>query len=199
MVSNHLPVTARGWTGRALFGLLIAIGWASGLGAQSVEAELQKAEVGLNCWLIHTTDGQTLEPVNLTALLSQPVAGLRLRVDYTPLPDTASTCMAGKQVRLNSLVVQAAQANPTAGYVKTLPDGRIVAAGKLAPIGITTFQYGSHRLQGYAVRSKRLTLKRWEGQYVIVTGRMVAGYPLEAGPPLLEVSKIEVDKTVRAQ
>lgn len=86
-----------------------------------------------------------------------------------------------------------------AGYLTTTSSGEIVAGGRLEQLGVTAYQYGTHRLGGYALQSGRVNLDAYIGSKVIVTGRPVAGYPLDGGPPLLDVMAIEPDGAVYAQ
>ncbi len=71
-----------------------------------------------------------------------------------------------------------------------------MVAGTLEPLGITSFQYGTHRLDPYVLQSSTVNLGRFVGQRVIVTGRPVSGYPVSGGPVLIEVSAIEPDGVV---
>ncbi|MCH4822308.1 hypothetical protein ML462_03905 [Gramella lutea] len=67
--------------------------------------------------------------------------------------------------------------------------------GIIEPAGVTTYQYGTHRLQTkstyYALRSESIDLSVYEDQKVTVTATEVEGYPLEGGPIYLEVESIE--------
>jgi ecotin len=67
----------------------------------------------------------------------------------------------------------------------------INVTGELKKIGMTTFQYGTHIIGKYAVRSKTVNLKIYEGKKVTITGKRVSGYPLEGGPELLEVTHVK--------
>lgn len=57
--------------------------------------------------------------------------------------------------------------------------------------GITTYQYGSHIIGGYAVYSDVLDLDKYVGKNVTVVGSLVKGYPLSGGPDYIEVKKIK--------
>ena len=72
----------------------------------------------------------------------------------------------------------------------------IELTGTLQPLGFTTFQYGTHTIvvgqKTYALKSSVVDLKTYEGKPVILKGTKVAGYPVENGPELLEVTKIDL-------
>ena len=68
---------------------------------------------------------------------------------------------------------------------------RIEATGKIQQQGITTYQYGTHCLAGYALRSSVINLNNYIGQTVTVVGHLVEGYPIEGGPDFLEVEEIK--------
>ncbi len=74
---------------------------------------------------------------------------------------------------------------------------RPTATGRLEEAGITTFQYGTHLLVSedgstllWALRSGGPDLDEWIGRMVTVTGVEVSGYPVENGPPYMEVTGI---------
>ncbi|MFT4523674.1 MAG: hypothetical protein ACI8ZN_002629 [Bacteroidia bacterium] len=67
-------------------------------------------------------------------------------------------------------------------------DSKIVEAhGALEQQGITTYQYGTHTISKYALRSAAINLDK----YVTVFGTKVEGYPLDGDPDFLEVTKVE--------
>jgi hypothetical protein len=71
----------------------------------------------------------------------------------------------------------------------------VTATGTLQPMGFTTFQYGSHALHGptfYALRSSRLDLNRYVGRQVLIFGFLVPGYPIEGGPPYVDVQWVQL-------
>lgn len=84
-------------------------------------------------------------------------------------------------------------------------------AGVLQKQGMTSYQYGTHILNGMALSGKpdqpettfalragkKINLNKYAGKKVIITGKKVEGYPLELGPELIEVSAIELDKVVK--
>ena len=69
-------------------------------------------------------------------------------------------------------------------------------SGELEPRGMTSFQYGSHLLlvndSLYALRSSTVDLASFEFKNVTLSGNPVEGYPIENGPVLIEVMKIEL-------
>lgn len=66
--------------------------------------------------------------------------------------------------------------------------------GIIEPIGMTTWQYGTHTISNstmmYALRSKEIDLKNYEGNTVTIKGKKIEGYPVENGPVFLEVTEI---------
>jgi len=70
--------------------------------------------------------------------------------------------------------------------------------GTLITPGLTSYQYGSHQLISidsvYALRSSSLDLKKYETKEVNIFGQLVDGYPLEGGPALIEVIKVDLLK-----
>ena len=74
----------------------------------------------------------------------------------------------------------------------------VTLTGTIEEIGMTTFQYGTHKIKTkhntYALRSDRTDLNAFVGKQVILKGTKVTGYPLEGGPELLEVSSVSISK-----
>lgn len=70
----------------------------------------------------------------------------------------------------------------------------IVLKGKVEPLGMTTFQYGTHTISSanktYALKSSKVNLKDYEGKDVIIKGLKVAGYPVDGGPELIDVQEV---------
>lgn len=81
-------------------------------------------------------------------------------------------------------------------------------SGRLAEAGLTTWQYGTHTLTGvefkdtiirpvksvlFAVKSSSIYLDSYNGKEVILTGYYVDGYPVDGGPPLIEVVAVRED------
>lgn len=71
----------------------------------------------------------------------------------------------------------------------------IEARGTLESIGITSFQYGTHRLTGpetdYALKSETIDLSAYEGKTVTIKGHKIEGYPVDGGPVFLEVESVK--------
>ncbi|CAN5239352.1 hypothetical protein BH23BAC2_BH23BAC2_14390 [soil metagenome] len=67
--------------------------------------------------------------------------------------------------------------------------------GIIEPIGMTTWQYGTHTLstddEFYALRSKILNLADYEGKTVTIKGEKVEGYPVDNGPVFIDVTEIK--------
>ncbi|KKX48297.1 MULTISPECIES: hypothetical protein [Sphingobacterium] len=70
----------------------------------------------------------------------------------------------------------------------------IVLTGEITPLGMTTFQYGTHKINSenktYALQSSRVKLDEFVNKSVTLKGKKVLGYPIESGPELIEVSEI---------
>ena len=71
---------------------------------------------------------------------------------------------------------------------------RITATGTIQKLGITTFQYGTHILKTenktYALKSG-FSLDPYLDKKVTIKGKKVAGYPLDGGPELIEVTLVK--------
>lgn len=63
--------------------------------------------------------------------------------------------------------------------------------GTLQKQGITTYQYGSHVMAGYALQSSTVNLDDYVNQNVTVTGYKIEGYPIDGGPDFIEVETIQ--------
>ncbi|SDS30710.1 hypothetical protein [Gramella sp. MAR_2010_147] len=66
--------------------------------------------------------------------------------------------------------------------------------GIIKPAGITTYQYGTHRLETqqkvYALKSDKINLENYEDQEVEITATLIEGYPVDGGPVYLLVTKV---------
>ncbi len=62
--------------------------------------------------------------------------------------------------------------------------------GTIQKQGITTYQYGTHTISGYALRSSSVTLDNYVDQNVTVVGYKIDGYPVDGGPDYIEVESI---------
>ena len=63
--------------------------------------------------------------------------------------------------------------------------------GTIQKQGITTYQYGTHTISGYALRSSSVTLDDYVNQNVTVVGYKIDGYPVDGGPDYIEVEEIK--------
>ena len=73
---------------------------------------------------------------------------------------------------------------------------RVTATGTIQKLGMTTFQYGSHILKAenktYALKASGINLDDYLDKKVTIKGKKVAGYPLEGGPELVDVTLVKV-------
>ena len=74
----------------------------------------------------------------------------------------------------------------------------VSAAGTIRAQGISSYMYGTHILADpsgktlYALRSgDQLGLDQWVGQRVRIVGTIVPGYPVDGGPPFLDVLGVQ--------
>lgn len=67
----------------------------------------------------------------------------------------------------------------------------IEVTGTIHQQGITFYQYGTHTIEGYALRSSVVNLDDYVGQQVTVVGYKIDGYPIEGGPDYLEVVEVK--------
>lgn len=71
------------------------------------------------------------------------------------------------------------------------------ATGTLEKPEVTSYQYGTHSITDsqsgcqYALKSGEVNLDDHAGERVKVTGSAVEGYPVDGGPPLLNVKEVE--------
>jgi hypothetical protein len=93
------------------------------------------------------------------------------------------------------LVIGAVAAGCSTTKQKPTPPSNVIElSGKLEKLGMSTFQYGTHVLKSadktYALKSDKLSLDGYVGKEVTLKGTKVDGYPIEAGPDLIEVQEI---------
>ncbi|MBD0401234.1 hypothetical protein [Flammeovirga sp. EKP202] len=67
----------------------------------------------------------------------------------------------------------------------------IEITGVIKAQGITTYQYGTHTVSGYALRSSSVNLDNYIDQEVTIVGQKVEGYPVDGGPDYIEVEKVK--------
>lgn len=79
---------------------------------------------------------------------------------------------------------------------KPVDSGQVQLQGTLEATGMTTYQYGTHTLtaaeRSYALKSSQVDLKVYEGKKVSIKGTKVAGYPVENGPDLIQVTAVKL-------
>ena len=72
----------------------------------------------------------------------------------------------------------------------------VTAQGTIQEAGITTHQYGQFTLVDksgrirFALRSSKLDLGQFVGKSVKITGTSVPSYPVDGGPPFLDVTSV---------
>lgn len=75
--------------------------------------------------------------------------------------------------------------------VKNKNSDNIEITGILLKQGITFYQYGTHTISGYAVRSKSVNLDEYVNKNITVIGIKIEGYPIEGGPDFIEVFEVK--------
>ncbi|MDQ2995508.1 MAG: hypothetical protein M3R61_00410 [Chloroflexota bacterium] len=74
---------------------------------------------------------------------------------------------------------------------------QLAVEGTVRQQGFTVYQYGSHVLVDsseetlYAMRADQIDLDSFVGQRVRVSGSLIPGYPVDAGPKYLAVSSVQ--------
>jgi hypothetical protein len=81
------------------------------------------------------------------------------------------------------------------GIMRSASSGESISIeGRITKLGMTTYQYGTHTIsyggKPYALRSSSLNLDTYADKQVVLRGTKVAGYPIEGGPDLIEVSEV---------
>ncbi|MEH3115578.1 hypothetical protein [Pedobacter terrae] len=68
-------------------------------------------------------------------------------------------------------------------------------SGTIEKLGMTTFQYGTHLLKAdsktYALKSETINLDSYLNKKVRIEGKKVAGYPVDGGPELVDVTLVK--------
>jgi hypothetical protein len=78
----------------------------------------------------------------------------------------------------------------------TRQKGEVMTSGIIQKPESTTYQYGTHVLQDqdgkilYALKSTSVQLDNYIGKKVDLQGKFVEDYPVDGGPPFVEVVKI---------
>lgn len=67
----------------------------------------------------------------------------------------------------------------------------IEITGIIQKQGITSYQYGTHTISGYALRSNSVDLDNYINQNITVVGYKIDGYPIDGGPDYIEVEEIK--------
>lgn len=63
--------------------------------------------------------------------------------------------------------------------------------GTIQEQGITIYQYGTHTISGYAIKSSTIKLDNYINKNVTILGKKIEGYPVDGGPDFIEVEKIK--------
>jgi len=70
-------------------------------------------------------------------------------------------------------------------------------SGTIEPLGMSTFQYGTHLIKSagvtYSLKSTKVNLDSFAGKVVTLIGVKVSGYPVENGPELVDVVSVQVN------
>ena len=64
-------------------------------------------------------------------------------------------------------------------------------SGIIKAQGITFYQYGTHAINGYALRSETINLDDFIDQEVTIKGNSIEGYPIEGGPEYIRVEVVK--------
>lgn len=71
--------------------------------------------------------------------------------------------------------------------------GLCEVTGTIQKLEVTTFQYGTHLISGYALRSNSIILDDFINYNVTIIGYRIEGYPTDGGPVYIEVTDIVCD------
>ena len=66
----------------------------------------------------------------------------------------------------------------------------IEVSGTIQKQEMTSYQYGTHTISGYALRSSSISFDDYINQSVTIVGKKIEGYPIDGGPDYLEVEQI---------
>ncbi|MDG1900647.1 MAG: hypothetical protein P8I80_00290 [Bacteroidales bacterium] len=67
----------------------------------------------------------------------------------------------------------------------------IELSGVIEKQGITSYMYGTHVIEDYALRSNIVDLNNYINQDVVIIGYKIDGYPVDGGPDYIEVQEIK--------
>ena len=65
--------------------------------------------------------------------------------------------------------------------------------GTIKKQGVTSYQYGTHVMSDYALRSNLVILEDFINRDVTIIGYKIEGYPLDGGPVYIEVTDVVCD------
>lgn len=68
----------------------------------------------------------------------------------------------------------------------------VSAYGYLQKQGVTTYNYGTHTLEGSALKSSTINLDNYLNKYVTISGHKINGYPQNGGPDFIEVESVSI-------
>lgn len=68
----------------------------------------------------------------------------------------------------------------------------VSAYGLLQKQGVTSYNYGTHTLGGYALKSSTINLDNYLNKYVTIQGHKINGYPQNGGPDYIEVDQVSI-------
>lgn len=163
------------------------------------EIRSQKSELGslVTVILKSVADGDTLTlillvpDVNLGRTTEQPIKTLAIMT--TNRNTIAGPPVGARQIYEVLNLQGTAKKEPMIHHEDT-----VHAQGMIQPRGITTYMYGTHiyvDLSGhtlYALQSSVVNLSAYVGKHIVeVSGSLVPGYPIDGGPPFLEVNKVQ--------
>lgn len=94
------------------------------------------------------------------------------------------------------LVVTAVAGCKTVKPKPVVREDLVEISGKLEKLGMSAFQYGTHVLHSgnvtYALKSDSISLDQYLDKQVSLKGTKEKGYPIEAGPDLINVEAVTV-------
>ncbi len=97
-----------------------------------------------------------------------------------------------KYLLLLLLIMSAVSCNSTKSSCTENNSNLIEIKGIIQKQGITIYQYGTHTVSEYALRSSTILLDEYVHENVIITGYKIDGYPIEGGPEYIDVVRIKL-------